>query len=85
LARASASPFQVTRAKPRRNIPTSAASRLAYHEKYLDNEELPADQEKKLLAALIAISSGATDVAKLGVPVEVGRRLLECYDDLANE
>jgi hypothetical protein len=29
--------------------------------------------------------SGATDVAKLGVPVEVGRRLLACYDSLSNE
>jgi hypothetical protein len=61
------------------------AAWLAYHENFLPGEELPADQEKKLLAALIAISCGAPDGAKLGVPVEVGRRLRACYDDLANE
>jgi hypothetical protein len=61
------------------------AAWLAYHENFLPGEELPADQEKKLLAALIAISCGAPDVAKLGVPVEVGRRLLACYDSVSNE
>jgi len=32
--------------------------------------------------ALIVISTGVEDVSKLGVPVEVGRRLLRCYGDL---
>ena len=58
------------------------AAWLAYHEKYLGDEALPDEEEKKLLSALIVISTGVKDVAKLSVPVEVGRRLLECYDDL---
>lgn len=58
---------------------------IAYHEQYLDDETLPDEDEKKLLAALIAISTGVDDAEKLGVPVEVGQRLLECYDDLGEE
>jgi hypothetical protein len=61
------------------------AARLDYHDKFLVNEALPDEQEKKLLAALIAISTGVEDEAKLNVPVEVGCRLLQCYDDLAKE
>jgi hypothetical protein len=61
------------------------AAWLAYHEKFLDDEELPAEEEKKLLGALVAISTGVEDVSKLSVPVEVGRRLLQCYDDLGKE
>ena len=61
------------------------AAWLAYHEKCLDKERLPDEEEKKLLAALISISTGVEDVTKLGVPVEVGRRLLECYDNLSKE
>ncbi len=38
-----------------------------------------------MLGALIAISTGVDDVAKLNVPAEVGRRLLQCYDDLRKE
>jgi hypothetical protein len=56
---------------------------LAYHDDFLPNETLPNDEERKLLGALIAISTGVEDVAKLNVPAEVGRRLLECYDDPA--
>lgn len=58
------------------------AAWLVYHEKFLDDETLPDEEEKKLLSALIVISTGVKDVAKLSVPVEVGRRLFECYDDL---
>lgn len=58
------------------------AAWLAYHEKYLNNETLPDDEERKILAAAIAISTGVDDVAKLNVPEEVGRRLIQCYDDL---
>ena len=61
------------------------AAWLAYHQKYLNGETLPADQERHLLGALIAISTGVEDVAKLNVPVEVGRRLLRCYDELRKE
>ena len=59
------------------------AAWLAYHEKYTGDEMLPDEEEKKLLAALIVISTGVTDVNTFGVPADVGRRLLECYDGLA--
>jgi hypothetical protein len=59
------------------------AAWLAYHEKHTGDEMLSDKEEKKLLAALIVISTGVTDVGKLGVPADVGRRLLECYDGLA--
>jgi hypothetical protein len=52
---------------------------LAYHEDFLANKTLPDEQERKLLAALTAISSGVQDVARLNVPVEVVRRLVQCY------
>lgn len=58
------------------------AAWLAYHEKFLNDETLPEEEEKKLLSALIVISTGVEDVTKLGVPVDVGRKLLQCYDDL---
>jgi len=62
------------------------ASWLAYHEKFLDDDvSLPVQEERNLLVALIAITTGVQDASKLGVPVEVGRRLLQCYDDLAKE
>jgi hypothetical protein len=61
------------------------AAWLAYHEKFLNDEDLPDEDEKKLLAALISISTGVEDVNKLGVPVEVGRKLLQCYDDLSKK
>ena len=54
---------------------------LNYHEKFVGDEKLPDDEEKKLLGALIAISTGVEDLSKLNVPVEVGRRLLKCYGD----
>ena len=61
------------------------AAWLAYHEKYLGDETLPDEQERLMLGALIAISTGVDDVAKLNVPAQVGRRLLQCYDDLKKE
>jgi len=61
------------------------AAWLAYHEKFLNDEAPPNDEEKKLLSALILISSGVEDVKKLGVPAEVGRRLIQCYDELSKE
>jgi hypothetical protein len=48
---------------------------LAYHEDFLGNETLPNEEERKLLGALIAISTGIEDLSKLDVPVEVGHRL----------
>lgn len=61
------------------------AAWLDYHKQYLDDELLPEDEEKKLLVALIAISTGVEDVEKLGVPTDVGRKLLACYDALGEE
>jgi len=57
----------------------------AYHEKFLGDELLPDAEEKKLIGALIGISTGIEDVSMLNVPVEVGRRLLQCYDELGQE
>jgi hypothetical protein len=58
---------------------------LAYHEKFLSDETLADEEERKMLGALIAISCGVEDVATLDVPVEVGRKLRQCYDDLGKE
>ena len=58
------------------------AAWVAYHEKHLDDELLPDENEKNLLAALIAISTGVEDVETLDVPVDVGRKLLACYGGL---
>jgi hypothetical protein len=43
---------------------------LAYHEDFLGNETLPKEEERKLLGALVAISTGVEDVSKLNMPVE---------------
>ena len=56
-----------------------------YHEKHLDGELLPDEDEKKILAALITISTGVTDVDGLGVSADIGRKLLDCYDALGKE
>jgi hypothetical protein len=61
------------------------AAWIAYHEKHLGNELLPEEDEKKLLGALIAISAGADDAKNLGVPEDVGRKLLACYGELGEE
>ena len=58
---------------------------LAYHEDFLANETLPDEDERKLLGALIAISTGVKDVSKLNLPFEIGRRLIQCYDDPAGD
>lgn len=61
------------------------AAWIAYHEQHLGDELLPDEDEKKLLAALISISTGVEDLAVLGVPPDVGRKLLDCYDNLGRE
>jgi len=61
------------------------AAWLAYHEKFLGDEVLPDEDERKMLGALITISTGVKDLEKLGVPVEVGQRLLACYDGLSSQ
>jgi hypothetical protein len=62
-----------------------AAAWIAYHEQHLHDEKQPKEIEKKLIAALISISTGVEDVEALGVPVDVGRKLLACYDGLSEE
>ena len=59
-----------------------AAAWLAYHQKFLNDETRPVEEERTLLGALIAISAGVEDPAELGVPDEVGHKLLQCYRDL---
>jgi len=58
---------------------------IAYHETFLGNDLLPDDDERKLLGAILAISTGLQEVSMLGMPDEIGRRLIECYDDPAGE
>ena len=57
-----------------------AAAWIAYHEKYLADDVLSDEEEKKLLGALLAISMGIEDAEGLGVPADVGEKLLACYD-----
>jgi hypothetical protein len=56
---------------------------LAYHEDFLANNRLPDEEERKLLRALVVISGGVEDASMLRVPEEVGRRLIQCYEDPA--
>jgi len=58
---------------------------LAYHEDFLGNNTLPKEEEQQILWALVAISTSVEDVSELGVSVEVGRRLVRCYEDPARE
>lgn len=60
------------------------AAWLDYHEKYLSDELLSDQEEKKLIGALVAISTGVEDVTVLSVPPDVGRKLLDCYDGLSD-
>ena len=61
------------------------AAWIAYHEEYLDDKYLADDEENKLIGALIVISTGSRDLEKLNVPEDVGRKLLECYDQVGQE
>jgi hypothetical protein len=58
---------------------------LAYHEDFLGNATLSNEEERKMLGALMAISTGVEDVSKLSVPVEVGCRLVQCYENPSDE
>lgn len=58
------------------------AAWLTYHERFLNNEVLPDEQERSLIAALIVISTGCEDLNVLKVAEDVGRKLMECYDEL---
>ena len=55
---------------------------IKYHEKHLFDEMLPEDEEKKLISALIGISTGVDDPARLGLDPEIGRGLIECWNEL---
>lgn len=55
---------------------------LAYHEDFVGDVTLSLVEERQLLSALLAISLGASDAEKLNVPVQVAKRLLQCYDEL---
>lgn len=61
------------------------AAWIDYHEDFLDNDYLPDDEEKKLIDALVLVSTGVTDPSALGVPTEIGSRLLDCYDAAGEE
>ena len=61
------------------------AAWISYHETYLNSEVLPDEEERKILGALLVISMGVTDVAKMKVSEDVGRKLLECYDRLGQQ
>lgn len=61
------------------------AAWIVYHEQYLDDQYLIDDEEKKLLAALISISTGVDDPKILGVSEDVGTKLLACYDELGED
>ncbi|PQO27614.1 hypothetical protein C5Y96_18990 [Blastopirellula marina] len=62
-----------------------AAAWLDYHEKYLGDELLSDEEEKKLIGTLVAISTGVENVTVLPVPPDVGKKLLDCYDGLSME
>lgn len=51
----------------------------AYHRRHLNGQRQSDELETKMVAALLAISSGVEDVESIGLPAEVGNRLLECY------
>ncbi len=60
-----------------------SAAWLDYHKKHLGDKLLPDKEEKNLLGALIAISTGVEDVTVLPVHPDVGKKLLNCYDGLS--
>jgi hypothetical protein len=57
----------------------------SYQEKFGGLKTLPVAEGKKILGALGQIVAGASDAKKLGIPVEIGRRLLQCYEELKKE
>jgi hypothetical protein len=53
-----------------------------FHRQYVGRIQLPHDEQKSLIAALVAISMGVQKPELLGVPITVGKCLLACYDDV---
>jgi hypothetical protein len=58
-----------------------AGAWLKYHEQFTQDMLLSDAEEKKLLGALIQISSGIDNPAELCVSPEIGSQLLACYGD----
>ena len=56
-----------------------ASAWLNYHDQYIDDKLLSDSEEKKLLSALIEISSGVDDPTAFSVPPETANRLIACY------
>jgi len=56
-----------------------AAAWDSYHEKHLGGLIRPVAEEQKIVAALVAISSGVIDPLLLGLHPDVGRKLIACY------
>lgn len=53
-----------------------------FHQRYVGDFQLPHNETKSLIAALVAISMGVQKPELLGVPVPVGTRLLACYEEI---
>ena len=53
-----------------------------FHQKYVGEIQLPLNEEKTLVAALVAISMGVQKPELLGVTVAVGSGLLTCFDEV---
>src|SRR5262245_1578845 len=50
-----------------------------YHNRFLDGDLLPDEQEERIVASLIGISAGQEDMQSLPVAADVGARLVTCY------
>ena len=53
-----------------------------FQQKHVGQIRLPYSEKKMLLVALVAISTGVQKPELLGVPITVGKRLLECFDEV---
>lgn len=56
-----------------------------YQRKYLSGKPTNIEQERKIVAALIAMSNGEQELSKLPVSLEVATGLLSCFVDSADE
>jgi len=56
-----------------------AAAWHRYHEEHLAGLVRPEAEERKIVGALVAISTGVIDPLRLGLSPDVGRKLIACY------
>lgn len=56
-----------------------------YHRKYLAGRPVDFQEERAIVAAVVAISTGEQDLRKLPVSFQTATALLSCYVDLADE